>query len=612
MRPAVYTITFDARAVESLLGGTYTAQVTLDKDTAISLQGSFDGSWKEGVEPVQQADTRPWWTPVPGFVPVQAGEHPRLLFRKSDLPALRQRAQTHEGQAMLARLRVLLNGKDGETLPTIFSASGKAYEGKGLEDESGAKVTGGVGAYTISHAAGYGLLYQITGDKKYAELGRQCFEKAFEGVRDRDDRYSWKLSGGPLRTGPTLGWYAVGYDLCYDGWDAATREKIGKAIANFKEEHASNGKKGVIDLETLARGTMPPGSNHYGMQVGGATLAVLAVMDDPGVDRERIRTLLAICENSMVRNLTEGFGDGGFFAEGDGTGSMASIMVFLNALQGWKNAMGRDYANTERPNARMTALKWVYLTVVRGGQPDFWPIRGAYGKNVWARHGLSGGGYFAIGMGAVTDEQKAAMKWYYDHFLAGPDSAAKAPYDTVSPYPHVAVNAFVNWPLGIKERNPAEILPLCYRDTVHGFYAWRNRWQDENDIVISILTRPTEGYMRAGSEDAFRVAAFGKKFNWGHTGGGDTRHWWRSPKGDTSVMTFNNGTSIAVDFTKASGADAMLVTTGPGEGRQVKVGSTSLTFKFLTSGEEPAVSVEGNTAIIGKQRIAIKDGNLAF
>ena len=75
------------------------------------------------------------------------------------------------------------------------------------------------GVYTFSHAAGYGLLYQLTGDKKYAQFGKQCFEKALAGVRDRDDRYSFRKPGGALRAGPTLGWYAVGYDLCCDGWE---------------------------------------------------------------------------------------------------------------------------------------------------------------------------------------------------------------------------------------------------------------------------------------------------------------------------------------------------------------------------------------------------------
>jgi hypothetical protein len=528
------------------------------------------------------------------------------LFRQSDVLALRKRAETPEGRAIIARLRVLLNGQDGESMPTAYSASAKAYDNKGAKDEEGEAVAGGVGVYTISHAAGYGLLYQLTGDKKYAELGRQCFEKAFEGRRDRDDRYSWQQPGGALRAGPSLGWYAVGYDLCYDGWDAATREKIGRAIAEYDAGRESKDAKANMDLEVLARGTMPPGSNHYGMQVGGAALAVLAVMGEPWVDSARIARLLAIGEASMTRNLTEGFGDGGFFAEGDGTGSMSSHIVYLSALQGWRNAMGRDYANGERPNARMTALKWIYLTVVRGGKPDFWPIRGAYGHNVWSRSGLSGGGYFAIGLGAVTDEQRAAMKWYYNHFLKEPDTRANAPYDTVSPYPHVAVSAFVNWPIEAQERNPAEVLPLCYRDALRNFYAWRNRWQDENDIVISTMMTGSAGYMKSKPDNALQIAAFGKKFKWGAIGGA-TKSWWMSPHGEASVLTAESGTGIAVDFTKASGADAMLVTTGTAEGQQIKLGAASLTFKFLTSGAEPKVEVRDDKAIVGKQTVAVKD-----
>jgi len=39
------------------------------------------------------------------FVPVQPGEHPRLLPRKSDLPKLREKAKTPFGKAMVDLLR---------------------------------------------------------------------------------------------------------------------------------------------------------------------------------------------------------------------------------------------------------------------------------------------------------------------------------------------------------------------------------------------------------------------------------------------------------------------------------------------------------------------------
>ena len=76
------------------------------------LLGPFAGG-VPGAEPA----AGPWPAPVPGWEPVKPGEHPRLFFRKSDLPALRTRAETPEGKSILARLRKLLNGGDGETMP---------------------------------------------------------------------------------------------------------------------------------------------------------------------------------------------------------------------------------------------------------------------------------------------------------------------------------------------------------------------------------------------------------------------------------------------------------------------------------------------------------------
>ena len=557
---------------------------------------------------------RPWYASVKDFQSPRGDEHPRLLFRRDDLPALKKKAETPEGKAILKRLRLLLDGKDGQTMPHSFFKEGQSGDHK-------------PGVYTMGHVAGYGLLYQLTGDKQYAELGRQSFEKALEGERNWDSRYSFRTPGGPLRAGPSLGWYALGYDLCHDGWNESTRETFGRAIAEYREDSSSPAENLTSDLDVLARGTRflgpnfrrhrgtLPSSNHFGLQVGGASLALLAVTGETWVDQTRIDKLLAVTEQSMIENVTDGFGDGGFFAEGDGTGSMASQMAYLSGIQAWKNSAGKDFVNVERPNVRMLTLKWIYLTIVRDGKPDFWPIRGCYGGNVWARTGLSGAGYFAIGMGGVTRPQQAAMKWYYERFLAKSDAAAGQPCDTASHYPHLAVCAFVNWPVGVDATNPADVLPLCYRDSVRSFYAWRNRWQDENDTVISVLLEPCEGYggYRPTQPDrSLYVNTHGKHLQWGVAATGKARHWWASPSGRTSSLTMSDGTCVAVDFTSASGADVMLVTTGKADGTTVRIGGTSLTFYFPTAAESPTVKVEAGSVVVGKQQITIQNGNLVF
>ena len=551
------------------------------------------------------AEEPPWPAPVPGHKPVGPGEHPRLFFRKSDLPALKARARTPEGQAIIKRLRVTLNGSDGESLPTIRNPMTTAYGKTG-----GPKPQKGdmpVGAYSISHMAGFGFLHLLTGEQKYADLARGCFELAEKGVRDRDReaRYSWKQPGGALRAGPSLGWYAVGYDLAYQGWDPAYRQKVAQAIAGYNE-----GKN--TSLAELVRGSRHmPASNHWGMQVGGGALAVLAIMGDTGVDAAKIEKCLQDSRKAMIRNMTEGFGDHGWFAEGDGTGSMSSQIAFVPALEAWRGAGGLDFISP-RPNGPWMTLKWIFLTVpnAKGGM-DF-PKRGAYPHNVWTRDGISGAGYFGEGFGGVTDAQRPALLWFYNHHLKAVDEKNATPFDTPSPYPHHAILAFVNWPFGMQGANPADCIPRAVCDTKFGFVMCRNRWQDSSDIVISVQTLSTRGWHKAGSSGAVEVWGLGRKQRWGNVRNG-VKHFQAASDGSMS-LTGADGTSLAVDFSKASGADAMLVMTGPGAPKEntVEAGPTRFSFKFLTAGGEPKPKVEGDKVVVGDQTVTMKDGHIVL
>ncbi len=615
MVPCVYTYEFEGRYLSNLIVGTYKATVSIEGKEDQVVEGSFDGTWREGLDTLAAPDNRPWYRELKGHDAPKAGEHPRLLFRRSDLGALRKKMETSEGKAILKRLGYLLDGKEGETMTKVFSDATHAYMGGGYSNS----VLDKPGAYTIGHAAGYGLLYQLTQKDKYAEFGKICFEKALEGQRDRDDRYSFRKPGGALRAGPSIGWYAVAYDLLYDALDEKTRKKFTLALAEYseggkkdKEEDEEDSGK-AIDLESLARGTMPPSSNHFGMQVGGASLALLAVTGEKWVDQDKIDTLLKVARSSMIRNLSQGFGDGGFFAEGDGTGSMSSQIAFISAMQAWKNVAGIDFVNVERSNARMMTLKWIYQTVIRNGRPDFWPIRGSYGHNVWARSGQSGAGYFAVGFAGVQPDEKSALKWYYQQFLAESDAQAGHPYDTASKYPQFAVSAFVNWPTDVKARNPAEVLPHCFRDSHWGFYAWRNRWKDGKDTVITLLTERTSGYMAAKPDKALRINTMGKHISWGSVKSGRVRHWSHTPQGDTSSLTVANGTAFGVDFTGRSGADVLLVTTGKADGQRVKLDGKTLTLYFPTADDAPKAEVKGGKVVVGDQVISLdKDGNIEF
>jgi hypothetical protein len=56
----------------------------------------------------------------------------------------------------------------------------------------------------------------------------------------------------------------------------------------------------------------------------------------------------------------------------------------------------------------------------------------------------------------------------------------------------------------------------------------------------------------------------------------------------------------------------MLVTTGKADGQTVSLGDKELTFFFTGLDRPPEIHSEGRTAIIGRQRVTLVDGNLAL
>lgn len=544
----------------------------------------------------------PWPAPVPGWTAPAPGEHPRLFFRKSDLPRLRERAKTPEGQAILKRLRFLLDGASGESMPAEFNPNkGKQPDGAGKFHETAA-----VGkTYTLWHGAGYGLLYQVTGDKKFADLGRQAVERALDGTRDRDNRYSFREPTGALRCGPSLGAIAMAYDLCYEGWEPDFRKKVAEAFMNYDEGPNES-------LESCALGKRQhPGSNHWGAEIGGLALVLLAVRGDPGADEKKVDRLLAGNEKCFLRQLTEGWGDHGFFAEGDGPGTISSDTSFIPALQAWRVAGGKDFISS-RPNAAWMTLKWVMMTIP--GPKAAFPLRGTYGHNVYSRVGLSGSGTFAQGFGAVPDADKPALLWTYQHTFKAADEKEGAPFDTVSVYPHRAVLSFVNWPIGTDEKNPAERLPSAVEDRHFAFYMFRNRWQDENDIVVTALFRGAKGnYAVPGGE--ILVWGLGQKSTFPVRVTGDVKSFEPGPRG--GVVSTSAG-SFGVDFSGASGAEALLVLAGPlqggkGGGKAQTVTAGKNTFTVMTLGKAaPEPKADGDNLVVGGQIVSYDGEKITF
>jgi hypothetical protein len=550
-----------------------------------------------------QGQETPWPAAVPGFKEPASGEHPRLFFRQADLPAIRQRAQTPEGQAIVARLRLLLDGQQGTTMPEKFNPN----RGRQARDGAANPVVNEPHgqAFTLFHAAGYGMLYQLTGDKRYADLGRQCVELMLEGQRDRDNRYAFRHAHGALRAGPSLGAMAMAYDLCYDGWDEPFRRTVALAIQEYNE--GPN-----MSLSELVRGARHgPHSNHYGCQVGGGAMAVLAIYNDPGVDNNKIRALMQESIRAIQRQFSSGFGDGGMFWEGKGAGGIGSDTALIPGIQAWRVAGGQDFI-TPRPDVPAITMIKVHELVMVRGQP-YYPIHkpssygtgffGVGGRQQSDRDGLSRAGQFVQGFGAIPERLKPAALWVYNNIVE-PDPA-KRTFDTVSPYPHRAVLALVNWPIGVREVNPAELVPRVHWDSKRRHYVFRNQWTGtEDDIVVNATFGARDGH-------PFVVFGKGQRTNFGSCPRAEVTHF--QPAEDGSGTVSAGGVALGVDFSKASGADALIVTTGRGAGGGAQVVAGEVTYHVITlGGKPPAAQVQDGKVVIGGQAFRFDGQKIVF
>ncbi len=512
----------------------------------ISSLPLFAAKW-DGRANSHLHDNSPWPTKVEGHVPVEPGEHPRLFFRKSDLPELRRRAETPEGKQIIKRLRFLLNGSDGESMPPEFNSAKTAYQMTGGQ-RGGRIVHNKPGTFTFTHAAGYGLLYQLTGDEKYAEFARLCMLKMIDDEqRDRDSVYGLYMSEH-LRMGPVLAGLALGWDLNYDGWDVETRKHIADRLLNL------DGRNGRT-IDRISSGQVwHPGCNHWGPTISGGPMIGLAMMGDPEADQEKVDQFLEWGLINTKRQLTEGIGDYGFYGGGQGSGGLTKDAAFIPLIQAWKVAAGIDFMSN-RDIVDWLTLEYVQGSITQpgGGKPEF-PLRGAYPHNYFARTGVTGSGYFVQGFGTVDPKYHGAMLWLYNRSFRDSDHANGTPFGTINKYPHRCILALVNWPFDVEEQNPGEVLPRMTIDRYWNMVNIRERWKDHNDRFISVLTEQAGGHYRSPAD----VRVMNK--------GSELKSWYALRGNIVDVKQTKNAYyfktdkgSLGIDFSRASGAEVLMV-----------------------------------------------------
>jgi hypothetical protein len=286
-------------------------------------------------------------------------------------------------------------------------------------------------------------------------------------------------------------------------------------------------------------------------------------------------------------------------------------------LTSLRNVTGRDYISP-RPNVPWITLSWILEIVPQNGKPMF-SHRGPYGGDDFDGEGMSHSGDFAHGFGAIDPKYAPALLWAYENYVQ-----PVRPHFGANTYPHRAAAALINWPIGVKAQNPEKVLPKAVADTIHGFFVNRNRFQDGDDIVVThLLQTGQEGYHRVKSGGKIHIRGLGLQATMGTRMRGQQATFYESRANGSSILSGVGGgqvSSLAIDFSRASGAPALLVGIGPAfdevshkeqtkeDGTKTrlvtgKVGGQPYAILVLTRAEPPRVKAVGDTLKIGVQTV---------
>ena len=562
-----------------------------------------------------QAGQIKWARPIADFTAPKPGEHPRIIFRKDDLPEIRRRAQSEQGQVVLDRARQMIERR-----------------------------------YTNWNAAAHAFLYLVTEEQDYADKAKEAARDVIRGRPDPDDRYTWP-GRDQSRAGPLMAGLALAYDMAYDGWDEDFRREVADAILSneFTRQIAHD-----PDLE--------PGAYRWGAQAGGLGLALLALRGDPEADDERIDELFPRVLDHIRREIEEGFSERGYYWDGHHPGRFSGNKGIIPFIQAYRNAAGYDLAPADT-DVHWMSTKWIYELVRFGPDADRARSihRGRYLHDPPPNpRELSRQGDFALGFGIVPERHQAEMLWVFNHIVRRDETD----YD-INEYPHFAAWVMANWPFDLEPRNPRETMPRILRDTESGYFVFRSNWTGEaDDMIVTVLlgTAPLRG---RGMGMGGNVQVLGKHlrfpfpgifyasretyFYGAEDGSGilsaemlDEQALQAIPTGRGAPRTHRHArehlqqlargvNSLAVDYSGASGAPLLVVQVGPWTGhrvlywmqirrtdpsderaprdgaftrtRIVEAGEHTYYVMTLQSGEAPEIEVDGDGLVIGEQTV---------
>jgi len=322
---------------------------------------------------------------------------------------------------------------------------------------------GGNNGYRRSYKAREAaLLSRIVGDdatrKKYADIAFEALKGVYGEGQDRvpDDGYG--LSRAMMSMG-----FGIAYDWCHDVWSDEQRAwvegKIDTALAKWpKYGHANLGHARASNWVAVCRG-------------GELVLLLCRGRDETDEGAKRRDKLI----KELKRHIDAAFGDLGMCQEGIGYTEYPGGFLLPAILA------AREAGDETLWNAAQKKKWWkgaMYGESFQGEERKFIMHGVAHTSNF-------NEGWTSLLHAFVPDEEKPYYMWFYDrHMGRRSNMSAVHIFDGQRAG---TVWAMVYYPEDVEAEDPTGVYPPLAVDS-HGFNLFRNRWQDEDDILASVMS----------------------------------------------------------------------------------------------------------------------------
>jgi len=377
---------------------------------------------------------------------------PRLFVESSTLEeirqAIRQSGSTHA--EAYAELKTRVDSRDWRSYPFGDENEYVGYKMSWLAREAA-------------------FLARINTDQSYADLAFEMLEKTYSS-ENLDGRIpsgsAEQVNGEPgndygLSRAMLCFGFAITYDMCYSLWNQQQRDWVRGKLNIALDAWPSYGHANLSAADRA--------SNWVAVCRGGELVAMIGA----GQEKERSARYESLI-NDLLTHTRNAYGSLGASQEGHGyaeyagefllTAARASadigdsrLMDEINAHAFWKRAL---YSHTFQGYER----KFLMMGVDHSSNPDE--------------------GWASLLFTTVPQEKIPAFTWWYDRHigLQRPDNGGRGRFDADRAG---TVWALLYYPVNVQPADPAKEFPIGVEDD-HGYGYFRNRWQDENDLLVSL------------------------------------------------------------------------------------------------------------------------------